>query len=39
MAGASYKGQYEERIKSVLDEISKSETHVILFIVCSDAFR
>jgi hypothetical protein len=35
MAGASYKGQYEERIKSVLEEISKSETHVILFIVRS----
>lgn len=32
MAGASYKGQYEERIKSVLDECEKSETGVILFI-------
>ncbi|GAA6035987.1 hypothetical protein JCM8097_005201 [Rhodosporidiobolus ruineniae] len=32
MAGASYKGQYEERIKSVLDECEKSETPVILFI-------
>lgn len=26
MAGASYKGQFEERVKSVLDECEKSET-------------
>ncbi|GAA5892171.1 hypothetical protein JCM6882_005715 [Rhodosporidiobolus microsporus] len=32
MAGASYKGQYEERIKSVIDECEKSENNVILFI-------
>ncbi|CEQ38850.1 SPOSA6832_00325 [Sporobolomyces salmonicolor] len=32
MAGASYKGQFEERVKSVLDEVEKSETGVILFI-------
>ncbi|ORY73419.1 P-loop containing nucleoside triphosphate hydrolase protein [Leucosporidium creatinivorum] len=32
MAGASYKGQFEERVKSVLDECEKSETGIILFI-------
>ncbi|GAA5901605.1 hypothetical protein JCM8208_001553 [Rhodotorula glutinis] len=32
MAGASYKGQYEERIKSVIDECEKAESGVILFI-------
>ncbi|GAA6024897.1 hypothetical protein JCM10207_000279 [Rhodosporidiobolus poonsookiae] len=32
MAGASYKGQYEERIKSVIDECEKAENNVILFI-------
>jgi ATP-dependent Clp protease ATP-binding subunit ClpB len=37
MAGAKYKGEYEERIKSVLDEVEKSAgdggtTGVILFI-------
>ncbi|KAH8915470.1 P-loop containing nucleoside triphosphate hydrolase protein [Atractiella rhizophila] len=32
MAGASYKGQYEERVKSVLQEIEKSETSIILFV-------
>ncbi|GAA5972642.1 hypothetical protein JCM11641_002951 [Rhodosporidiobolus odoratus] len=32
MAGASYKGQYEERIKAVLDECEKAENNVILFI-------
>lgn len=31
MAGASYKGQYEERIKSVIEECEKSE-NIILFI-------
>lgn len=34
MAGASYKGQFEERVKSVLEEIEKAQetTPVILFI-------
>ncbi|BGP52503.1 hypothetical protein JCM8202_000150 [Rhodotorula sphaerocarpa] len=32
MSGASYKGQYEERIKSVIDECEKAENNVILFI-------
>lgn len=32
MAGASYKGQFEERIKSVIDEVEKAG-NVILFIV------
>lgn len=35
MAGASYKGQYEERVKSVLEELEKlqaSGTPVVLFI-------
>lgn len=35
MAGASYKGQYEERVKSVLDELEKMQangTPVVLFI-------
>ena len=36
MAGAKYKGEYEERIKSVLNEVEKSAgdggTGVILFI-------
>lgn len=31
-AGASYKGQLEERMKSVLDECEKSEANIILFI-------
>lgn len=35
MAGAKYKGEYEERVKSVLDEIEKAQesgTGIILFI-------
>lgn len=32
MAGASYKGQFEERVKSVLEECEKSDGSVILFI-------
>ncbi|CAO1617792.1 unnamed protein product [Sympodiomycopsis kandeliae] len=35
MSGAKYKGEYEERVKSVLDEIEKSQesgTGIILFI-------
>ena len=32
MAGASYKGQFEERVKSVIDEIEASDTGIILFI-------
>jgi ATP-dependent Clp protease ATP-binding subunit ClpA len=31
-AGASYKGQFEERMKSVLDECENSETGIVLFI-------
>lgn len=31
-AGASYKGQFEERFKSVIDEIEKSSEGIILFI-------
>ena len=32
IAGASYKGQFEERLKSVTDEVKKSDGTVILFI-------
>lgn len=32
MAGASYKGEYEQRIKDVLAEVEKAEGNVILFI-------
>ncbi|KAK4702684.1 ATP-dependent Clp protease ATP-binding subunit ClpB, partial [Phenoliferia sp. Uapishka_3] len=31
-AGASYKGQFEERVKAVLDECEKSDGGIILFI-------
>lgn len=32
VAGASYKGQFEERLKSVIDEVKKSDGQIILFI-------
>ncbi|GAD05655.1 ClpB protein [Porphyromonas crevioricanis JCM 15906] len=32
VAGAKYKGEFEERLKSVVSEVSKSEGEVILFI-------
>jgi len=32
IAGAKYKGEFEERLKSVVKEVSKSDGHIILFI-------
>ena len=32
VAGASYKGQFEERLKNVLNEIKKSDGNIIMFI-------
>ncbi|HZF99428.1 MAG TPA: AAA family ATPase, partial [Chitinophagales bacterium] len=32
MAGAKYRGDFEERLKAVVDEVSKSEGQIILFI-------
>ena len=32
MAGAKYKGEFEERLKSVINEVTKSEGRIILFI-------
>lgn len=32
VAGASYQGQFEERLKAVLDEVHKEEGRIILFI-------
>lgn len=32
VAGAKYKGEFEERLKSVVSEVSKSEGEIILFI-------
>ena len=32
VAGAKYKGEFEERLKSVINEVTKSEGSIILFI-------
>ena len=32
VAGAKYKGEFEERLKSVVNEVTKSESRIILFI-------
>ena len=32
IAGAKYKGEFEERLKSVINEVTKSEGRIILFI-------
>jgi ATP-dependent Clp protease ATP-binding subunit ClpB len=32
LAGAKYRGEFEDRLKAVLDEIKKAEGHIILFI-------
>ncbi|MCV5941263.1 AAA family ATPase, partial [Escherichia coli] len=32
VAGAKYRGEFEERLKSVLNELAKEEGNVILFI-------
>ena len=32
VAGAKYRGEFEERLKSVLNELAKEEGQVILFI-------
>ena len=32
VAGAKYKGEFEERLKSVINEVTKSEGNIILFI-------
>lgn len=32
IAGASYRGEFEERLKSVMQEVEKSDGEIILFI-------
>ena len=37
VAGAKYKGEFEERLKSVVNEVTKSEGRIILFIASHSA--
>ena len=32
VAGAKYRGEFEERLKSILDEVKKTDGQIILFI-------
>ena len=37
LAGAKYRGVFEERLKAVLKEVTDSESHIVLFIVYTNA--